>query len=57
MRIFAEGVSGGSIPIMQPRNDVCPKVLDMEELGMESVWKIEVEAFPAFIVVDDKGNK
>jgi tartrate dehydratase beta subunit/fumarate hydratase class I family protein len=26
------------------------------ELGMEAVWKIEVENFPAFIVVDDKGN-
>ena len=28
----------------------------MEELGMEAVWKIEVENFPAFIIVDDKGN-
>jgi len=32
------------------------EVLDFEELGMEAVWKIEVENFPAFIVVDDKGN-
>jgi fumarate hydratase class I len=32
------------------------EVLDLEELGMEAVWKIEVEDFPAFIVVDDKGN-
>ena len=32
------------------------EVLDYEELGMEAVWKIEVENFPAFIVVDDKGN-
>jgi fumarate hydratase class I len=32
------------------------EVLDYEELGMEAVWKIEVEDFPAFIVVDDKGN-
>ncbi|GAB2764161.1 fumarate hydratase [Nocardioides salsibiostraticola] len=31
-------------------------VLEYEELGMEAVWKIEVENFPAFIVVDDKGN-
>lgn len=31
-------------------------VLEYEELGMEAVWKIEVEDFPAFIVVDDKGN-
>jgi fumarate hydratase class I len=32
------------------------EVLDYEELGMEAIWKIEVEDFPAFIVVDDKGN-
>ncbi|MFM7045358.1 MAG: fumarate hydratase, partial [Ilumatobacteraceae bacterium] len=32
------------------------EVLEMPELGMEAVWKIEVEDFPAFIVVDDKGN-
>jgi len=32
------------------------EVLDFEELGMEAVWKIEVMNFPAFIVVDDKGN-
>ena len=32
------------------------EVLEYEELGMEAVWKIEVKDFPAFIVVDDKGN-
>ena len=32
------------------------EVLEYDELGMEAVWKIEVEDFPAFIVVDDKGN-
>ena len=32
------------------------EVLDYPELGMEAVWKIEVEDFPAFIVIDDKGN-
>ena len=32
------------------------EVLDFEELGMEAVWKIDVVEFPAFIVVDDKGN-
>ncbi|MFC9703538.1 fumarate hydratase [Streptomyces sp. NPDC056943] len=32
------------------------EVVEYEELGMEAVWKIEVEDFPAFIVVDDKGN-
>ena len=32
------------------------EVLEFEELGMEAIWKIEVEGFPAFVVVDDKGN-
>ncbi|HMR12786.1 MAG TPA: fumarate hydratase [Arachnia sp.] len=32
------------------------EVVEYEELGMEAIWKIEVEDFPAFIVVDDKGN-
>ena len=31
-------------------------VLEFAELGMEAIWKIEVENFPAFIVIDDKGN-
>jgi len=32
------------------------EVLDYEELGMEAVFKIEVANFPAFIIIDDKGN-
>ncbi|APH72359.1 fumarate hydratase [Aquibium oceanicum] len=32
------------------------EVLEYPELGMEAVWRIEVEDFPAFIVIDDKGN-
>ncbi len=32
------------------------EVLEMPELGMEAVWKIEVQDFPAFVIVDDKGN-
>jgi fumarate hydratase class I len=32
------------------------EIVEYEELGMEAVWRIEVEDFPAFIVVDDKGN-
>ena len=32
------------------------EVLDYPELGMEAVWRIEVEDFPAFVVIDDKGN-
>ena len=31
-------------------------VLEYPELGMEAVWKIEVENFPAFMVIDNKGN-
>src|SRR5258708_29048785 len=31
-------------------------VLEYQELGMEAVWKIDVVDFPAFVVVDDKGN-
>ena len=32
------------------------EVVEYEELGMEAIWKIAVEGFPAFVVVDDKGN-
>ena len=32
------------------------EVLEYPELGMEAIWNIEVEDFPAFIIVDDKGN-
>lgn len=32
------------------------EVVEYEELGMEAIWKIEIKDFPAFIVVDDKGN-
>ena len=32
------------------------EIIDYPELGMEAVYKIEVENFPAFVVVDDKGN-
>ena len=31
-------------------------MLEYPELGMEAIWKIEVEDFPAYILVDDKGN-
>ena len=31
-------------------------MLEFEELGMEAIWRIEVEDFPAFIIIDDKGN-
>jgi fumarate hydratase class I len=32
------------------------EVLEYPELGMEAIWRIKVEEFPAFIVIDDKGN-
>jgi fumarate hydratase class I len=32
------------------------KLLEYEELGMEAIWKIEIKNFPAFIIVDNKGN-
>ena len=31
-------------------------IVEYEELGMEAIWRIEVEDFPAFVIVDDKGN-
>ncbi|GAA3200050.1 fumarate hydratase [Actinocorallia longicatena] len=53
---FYLGSIGG--PAARLAQDCIKKVdvLEMPELGMEAVWKIEVEDFPAFIVVDDKGN-
>ena len=50
-------LTGGLAPLFcfwRPRAQV--EVLEYPELGMEAIWKIEVENFPAFIVVDDKGN-
>jgi fumarate hydratase class I len=32
------------------------ETIEYAELGMEAIWRIEVENFPAFIVIDDKGN-
>ncbi len=53
---FYLGSIGG--PAARLAQDCIKKVetLEYPELGMEAVWKIEVENFPAFIVVDDKGN-
>lgn len=53
---FYLGTIGGSAA--RVAQDCIKKVdvLDFEELGMEAVWKIEVEDFPAFIITDDKGN-
>jgi len=53
---FYLGSIGGPAAILAKENIRKVEVLDFPELGMEAVWKIEVEAFPAFILVDDKGN-
>lgn len=53
---FYLGSIGGPAAILAQDNIRKIEVLDFPELGMEAVWKIEVENFPAFIVVDDKGN-
>jgi len=53
---FYLGSIGGVAATLSSNSIKKVEVLDMEELGMEAVWKIEVEDFPAFVVVDDKGN-
>jgi fumarate hydratase class I len=53
---FYLGSIGGPAAILARDNIRKVEVLDMPELGMEAVWRIEVEDFPAFVVVDDKGN-
>jgi fumarate hydratase, class I len=53
---FYLGSIGGPAAILAQNCIKKVEVLEYPELGMEAVWKIEVEGFPAFIVVDDKGN-
>jgi fumarate hydratase, class I len=53
---FYLGSIGGPAAILAQNNIKKVEVLEYPELGMEAVWKIEVEDFPAFILVDDKGN-
>lgn len=53
---FYLGSIGGPAAILARDNIRHVEVLEYPELGMEAVWKIEVEDFPAFIVTDDKGN-
>lgn len=50
------GSIGGPAAILAKNNIKKVEVLEYPELGMEAIWKIEVEDFPAFIVCDDKGN-
>ena len=53
---FYLGSIGGPAAILAKERIRAVEVLEYEELGMEAVWRIEVEDFPAFIIVDDKGN-
>lgn len=53
---FYLGSIGGPAAVLAVESIKKVEVLDYPELGMEAVWRIEVEDFPAFIVVDDKGN-
>ncbi len=53
---FYLGSPGGPAALLAERNIKKVETLDYPELGMEAVWAIEVEDFPAFILVDDKGN-
>jgi fumarate hydratase class I len=53
---FYLGSMGGPAAILAKDHIKSVEVVDFAELGMEAVWKITVEKFPAFILVDDKGN-
>jgi fumarate hydratase class I len=53
---FYLGSIGGPAAILAQNNIKKVEIVDFEDLGMEAIRKIEVENFPAFIVVDDKGN-
>jgi fumarate hydratase class I len=53
---FYLGSIGGGAAILAQDNIKKVEVLEYPELGMEAIWKIEVEDFVAFILVDDKGN-
>ncbi|TWU34308.1 fumarate hydratase [Novipirellula artificiosorum] len=53
---FYLGSIGGPAAILAKENIRKVEVVEFAELGMEAVWKIEVEDFPAFILVDNKGN-
>jgi len=53
---FYLGSIGGPAAILAKENIKKIEVLEYPELGMEAIWKIEVQDFPAFVLVDDKGN-
>ncbi|KAL0490053.1 fumarate hydratase, class I [Acrasis kona] len=53
---FYLGSIGGPAAVLAQQNIKKVEVVEYAELGMEAIWKIDVVDFPAFIVVDDKGN-
>jgi fumarate hydratase class I len=53
---FYLGSIGGPAALLAEENIKKVECIDYPELGMEAVWKIEVVDFPAFVLVDDKGN-
>ncbi len=53
---FYLGSIGGPAAVLAQENIKSIECLEYPELGMEAIWKIRVEDFPAFILVDDKGN-
>lgn len=53
---FYLGSAGGPAALLAKEHIKSQEVVDFPELGMEAVWKIKVENFPAFILVDNKGN-
>lgn len=53
---FYLGSIGGPAALLAKENIKSVKVLEYEELGMEAIWEIEVENFPAYLLIDDKGN-
>jgi len=53
---FYLGTIGGVAAVLSQSSIKSIECVEYPELGMEAIWKIEVEDFPAFILVDDKGN-
>jgi fumarate hydratase class I len=53
---FYLGSIGGPAAVLAQQSIKSLECVEYAELGMEAIWKIEVENFPAFILVDDKGN-
>ena len=53
---FYLGSIGGPAALLAQENIKAVRVLEYPELGMEAIWEIEVDKFPAYLLIDDKGN-